>query len=156
MADITRGYIKQMRQEQDTTGHCTYNQSGSPSGSIRHGVYAPPTDATALSEQLYASKLYNLLEQSAQAYSSQIYSCRDLEMETMIEVTIEKSGKILDVALKPELPEKDMERALCLIVKRVGLFPPIPRQFRKQRIILSIPIHINSKQGFASIDYFMA
>ena len=43
-----------------------------------------------------------------------------------------------------------MEQALCLIVKRVGLFPPIPKQFHKQRIILSIPIRIRSKQGFAS------
>ena len=150
MADITRGYIKQVQQEHDVTGHCTYNQGGSSSGPIRYGVNEPPTDAHALSEQIYASKLYNLLEQSAQAYSNQIYSCHDLEMETMIEVTIEKSGKILDVALRPELPEKDMERALCLIVKRVGLFPPIPRQFRKQRIILSIPIRIKSQQGFAS------
>ena len=150
LADITRGYIKQMRQEQDSTGHCTYNQGGTGTGSIRYGVNAPPTDGAALSEQLYASKLYNLLEQSAQAYSSQIYSCHDLEMETMIEVTIEKSGKILDVALRPALPEKDMERALCLIVQRVGLFPPIPRQFRKQRIVLSIPIRIRSQSGFAS------
>lgn len=150
LADITRGYIKQMRQEQDSTGHCTYNQGGTGTGSICYGVNAPPTDGAALSEQLYASKLYNLLEQSAQAYSSQIYSCHDLEMETMIEVTIEKSGKILDVALRPALPEKDMERALCLIVQRVGLFPPIPRQFRKQRIVLSIPIRIRSQSGFAS------
>lgn len=150
LADITKGYIKHMRTEQDATGHCSYNQGRSHSGSISRGAYAPPTDGAALSEQIYASKLYNLLEQSAQAYASQIYSCHDLEMETMIEVTIEKSGKILDVTLRPELPEKDMQQALCLIVKRVGLFPPIPRQFRKQRIILSIPIHIKSQQGFAS------
>lgn len=150
LADITSSYIKHMRQEQDSTGHYTCTQGGSGQGSISHGVYAPPTGAAALAEQIYASKLYNLLEQSAKAYSSQIYSCSDLEMETIIEVTIEKSGKILDVALKPTLPEKDMERALCLIVKRVGLFPPIPRQFRKQRIVLSIPIHIKSQQGFAS------
>jgi len=149
LADITRGYIKQVRKEQESTSNYTYNPAGNNTAA-RHGAYAPPTDATALAEQIYASKLYNLLEQSAMAYSSQIYSCRDLEMETVIEVTIEKSGKILDVVLKPELPEKDMQNALCLIVKRVGLFPPIPKQFHKQRIILSIPIRIRSKQGFAS------
>ncbi len=150
LADITQSYVKHIRQEQEVTGHCTYNQGNSSSGSIRHGVYAPPTDATALSEQIYASKLYSLLEQSAKAYSNQIYSCKALEMETTIEVTLEKSGKILDVKLRPELPEKDMERALCLIIQRVGLFPPIPREFRKQKIILSIPIHIRSTPGFAS------
>lgn len=149
LADIARGYIKQVRKEQESTSNYTYNPAGHNTPA-RHGAYAPPTDGTALAEQIYASKLYNLLEQSAMAYSSQIYSCRDLEMETVIEVTIEKSGKILDVALKPEIPEKDMQNALCLIVKRVGLFPPIPKQFHKQRIILSIPIRIRSKQGFAS------
>lgn len=149
LADITRGYIKQVRKEQESTSNYTYNPAGHNTPT-RHGAYAPPTDGTALAEQIYASKLYNLLEQSAMAYSSQIYSCKDLEMETIIEVTIEKSGKILDVILKPELPEKDMQNALCLIVKRVGLFPPIPKQFHKQRIILSIPIRIRSKQGFAS------
>ena len=150
LADITHSYIKQLHKEQDTTGHCTYNKAGSPTGHMRHGAYAPPLSGTALSEQIYASKLYNLLEQSAQAYSDQIFSHHDMDMETTIEVTIEKSGKILDVALKPTLPEKDMELALCIIVKKVGLFPPIPRQFHKQKIIMSIPIHIRSKQGFAS------
>jgi hypothetical protein len=149
LADITQSYIKQVRKEQESTSNYTYNPTGHNT-TARHGAYAPPTDGIALAEQIYASKLYNLLEQSAMAYSSQIYSCRDLEMETVIEVTIEKSGKILDVALKPEIPEKDMQNALCLIVKRVGLFPPIPKQFHKQRIILSIPIRIRSKQGFAS------
>ena len=147
LADITRSYVKHATQEQEATSRYT---SGSPAGRIAHGAYAPPTSGIALSEQLYASKLYNLLEQSAQAYSQQIYSCRDLDMQTVIEVTIEKSGKIVDVTLNPAIPEKDMERALCLIVRKVGLFPPIPRQFHKQRIILSIPIRIHSKQGFAS------
>jgi hypothetical protein len=150
LADITRSYVKQVHKEQNETGHYTYNKNGSSSGSVAHGIYAPPASGVALSEQLYASKLYNLLEQSAQAYSNQIYSCNDLDMQTIIEVTIEKNGKILDVTLNPPIPEKDMERALCLIVKKVGLFPPIPRQFHKQRIILSIPIHIHSRQGFAS------
>jgi outer membrane biosynthesis protein TonB len=150
LADITRSYVKQVHKEQNETGHYTYNKTGAPLGASAHGVYAPPTSGVALSEQLYASKLYNLLDQSAQAYSNQIYSCSDLDMQTVIEVTIEKSGKILDVTLNPAIPEKDMERALCLIVKKVGLFPPIPREFHKQRIILSIPIHIRSKQGFAS------
>ena len=99
---------------------------------------------------------YIILEQSAQAYSSQIYSGRDLEMETMIEVTIEKSGKILDVALKPELPEKDMERALCLIVKRVGLFPPIPRQFKNKELYSASRYVSIANRGSLRIDYSMA
>jgi hypothetical protein len=149
LADITRGYIRQVKKEQASTGHCSYNSQGLNTMGP-NGAYAPPASGIALSEQLYASKLYALLEQSSQAYSRQIYSYKDLEMTTSIEVTIEKSGKILDVTLNPEIPEKDMERALFNIVQRVGLFPPIPKQFKKQRIILSIPIHIKSQQGFAS------
>lgn len=154
LADITRSYVQKLKQEQHATGRYTYGSQGSAGGLPGpmgpNGVYAPPTPGTELAEQIYASKLYALLEQSAQAYSRQIFSLKDIEMQTMIEVTIDKSGKIINVSLNPALPEKDMEQALCTIVRRVGLFPPIPKQFKKTRIILNIPINIQSQKGFAS------
>lgn len=154
LADLARSYARQLKDEQHATSRYTYGQTGSSNGFTGpmgpNGVYAPQMPGTELAEQIYASKLYALLEQSAQAYSRQIFSVHDVAMQTMIEITIDKSGKILDVSLNPTLPEKDMEQALCIIVKRVGMFPPIPKQFKKTRIILTIPIHIQSQKGFAS------
>lgn len=145
LADITRGFVRNVKHEQAATSRYTYQ--GASRG---QGVYAPPTSGVAMAEQMYASKIYSLLEQSAMAYSRKIYARQELDMETMLEVTIDKTGRILDVALNPCLAEKDMELALNTIVKSVGLFPPIPKQFKKQKIIVTIPLHIRSQQGFAS------
>lgn len=145
LADITRGFVRNVKHEQTSTSRYTYQGAGRGPG-----VYAPPTSGVAMAEQIYASKIYSLLEQSALAYSRKIYARQELDMETTLEVSIDKTGKILDVVLNPSLAEKDMELALSTIVKSVGLFPPIPKQFKKHKIIVSIPLHIRSQQGFAS------
>ena len=77
LADITRSYVQQLKKEQHSTGRYTYNGHGSGNGLSGpmgpNGVYAPPTPGTELAEQIYASKLYALLEQSAQAYHDKYF-----------------------------------------------------------------------------------
>lgn len=154
LADIARGYVERVRQERAETGRCAYSTRASGGYCMmRHGAACPADPGIDLAEQVYAAKLFELLDQSSQAYANKVYACKDCTMETIIEITIEQSGKIVDVSFEPPIAEKDIARALETIIRRVGLFPPIPKHFKKQRVILSIPINIRATQGFASYRF---
>ncbi len=149
LSDITKSFMRHVREDQENTGHYTAQQSGM-GGAGGGSLYAPRNSAIPLGEQIYATKLYRLLSSAALAYDHAIYSQQELEMQTVLDVTIDKQGSIVSVCLTPPIPEHELEKALCSIVRSVGLFPPIPRSFKKSRIVVHIPLNIKSKQGFAT------
>ena len=154
MADLAHSFMRQVRDEKQIKYHYDPQQQrgGMP------GVYSPAKNGCSgkeLALQMYAGKVFMMMQQSAHALSSLIYANADFTEQSLLEITINYDGKLLRVALDPPIHEKDVELAVQKIVERVGLFPPIPKHFNTDSMTLTFPLNIQGTKGFGrySLSY---
>lgn len=155
LADITAGFIKQVHNERSMSYHYDPNKK---KGGGAPGVHSPSSAAANSREfalQMYASKVFTLMQQAAYTLTSMIYAQNDFEAITALEITIDERGKLLACQLNPAIGEKDIEDAVQTIVRRVGLFPAIPKHFGTDTITLTFPLSIRGAKGFGkySLSY---
>lgn len=156
LADITHSFMKQVRDEKQIKYHYDPQQKGAGAG--MPGVYSPAKNGCTgkeLALQMYATKVFMMMQQSAHALSSLIYANTDFTEQSLLEITINYDGKLLRATLNPPIHEKDVELAVQKIVERVGLFPPLPKHFNTDSITLTFPLNIQGTKGFGrySLSY---
>lgn len=156
LADLAHSYMNHVRDDR----HIKYNYDPQQhrGGMGMPGVYSPAkTSCTGkeLALEMYATKVFMMMQQSAHALSSLIYAQTDFTEQSFLEITINHTGKLERVTLNPPIHEKDVELAVQKIVERVGLFPPIPKHFNQDSITLTFPLNIQGSKGFGrySLSY---
>ena len=150
LADLTNSFIKQVNKSNASTYHYQSTNQGTGSG---RGVYSPAQnyDSKQIAMQMYCSKVFVLLQQAMNMQHSLTYAQNDFSTQSLLELTIEKDGKLRSIRLNPPLEEKDFERTILTSVKRAGLLPPLPKYFDTEVLTVTMPIHIVGKKGFG--DY---
>ncbi len=133
LADIAKGYMRQVNQERENT--------------VEHSLRSLP-ESKQMALYIYTTKMYDILEQTAKATQKMLYAPQNRTVDATLMVTINQDGELLEVQLIPQLHEKEVRDALLNIVNRAGLFPPIPKHLKKEKLTLSYPIKINMHQGF--------
>jgi len=133
LADIAKGYMRQVNQERENT--------------VEHSLRSLP-ESKQMALYIYTTKMYDILEQTAKATQKMLYAPQNRTVDATLMVTINQDGELLEVQLTPQLHEKEIRDALLNIVNRAGLFPPIPKHLKKEKLTLSYPIKINMHQGF--------
>lgn len=157
LSDIANSFMRQVRNERDIK----YNYDPQKKNGGAPGVYSPAnssTDGKQLALQMYATKVFSMMQQSAHTFSSLIYANNDFETDSLLEITIDQTGKLLRARLNPPIGERDIEQAVQTIIKRVGLFPPIPKHFNTDTMTLTFPLNIRGSKGFGrySLAYSVA
>lgn len=136
LADIAQGFIKSMHHERGTD---KYEQ-----------------DAKKMAEQIYASKIFNMLSQAFKTESETLFSPRAISTKALLIISIEKDGRLVHIELQhprktPEL--QNMERLFISTAHKVGLFPPLPQSFNADRATFSLYIKIDLEKGMGR--YFL-
>ncbi len=158
LADLAHSYMNQVRNDTQTKYNYDPQRKSGTTGRGMPGVYSPASSSCTgkeLALQMYATKVFTMMQQSAHALSSLIYANSDFTEHSLLEITIDHTGKLERVALNPPINEKDVELAVQKIVERVGLFPPIPKHFNMDSITLTFPLNIQGAKGFGrySLSY---
>jgi len=149
LADLTHSFMNHVRDDRQTKYN--YDPQRKSGGMGMPGFHSPANracDGKELAIQMYATKVFMLLQQSANAYSSLVYAHADIDEQFFLEITIDHEGKLIRTAINPPLKEKDIESAIQKIAERVGLFPPIPKHFNTDVITLTTPFDIQFRKGF--------
>jgi len=136
LADIAQGFIKSMHHERGTD---KYEQ-----------------DTKKMSEQIYASKIFNMLSQAFKTESETLFSPRAISTKALLIISIEKDGRLAHIELQhprktPEL--QNMEQLFITTAHKVGLFPPLPQSFNADRATFSLYIKIDLEKGMGR--YFL-
>ncbi len=129
LADIAKGFIKSVERERE-------NQAS-----------ALP-DGKQLSLQIYGTKIWSLLEQSAKAQRSSIFVHTPVDNTITVVLTIGKNGSLINAQLKPPTKEPSINSIIFSIIKNAGLFPPIPNHLGKKQLTLQYPLRIKAEPGY--------
>lgn len=139
LADIARGYMHHVAQEQE---HTMETQIRS----------LPSSKQMAL--QVYSTKIFALLEQAAKVNKKMLYAPEDRTTNAILILTIGRDGKLLEACLTPPLHEKEVRDWLFSFINQVGLFPPIPKHLKQEKITLQYPLKIDMQQGFGTYSLY--
>lgn len=131
MADVSRGFIKSVQQE------AGYNNAA--------------RDMKQLALQIYATKIWNLIKNSFLAGDNGLHLTQDVSTHTQIVVTIDRTGKLLNIHLdypKHVTALRNIERLIISRAHQAGLFPPLPAQVPGTSKTFSFPLFIEGQAGF--------
>jgi len=139
LADIAKGYMHRVAQEQE---HTMETQIRS----------LPSSKQMAL--QVYSTKIFALLEQAAKVNKKMLYAPEDRTTNVILILTIGRDGRLLEASLTPPLHEKEVRDWLFSFINQVGLFPPIPSHLKQEKITLQYPLKIDMQQGFGTYSLY--
>jgi len=139
LADIAKGYMQKI----------VYDREHNVETQLRS---LPTSKQMAL--QVYSTKIFGLLEQAAKVNQKMLYAPENHTTDAALMLTIDRDGKLLEAHLIPQLHEKEIREWLFNFVKQVGLFPPIPKHLKKDKITLHYPLKINIHQGFGTYSLY--
>jgi len=138
LSDITKSYIQHVRREEFKAEQKQSAQA----------IYAPHADGKNLAFQVYSSKVANCIQQAAHLQKNLIYAEKNFNAQSIVSLNLDKDGKLLHVNFSPPFEEKDISNAIESIMKRVGLFPPLPKSLEVDSIVLTFPINVRGEKGF--------
>ena len=139
LADIARGYMRHVAQEQENT--------------VETQLRSLPT-SKQMALQVYATKIFGLLEQAAKVNRKMLYAPENRTADAILILTIDQSGALVEASLTPPLHEKEIREWLFSFIDKVGLFPPIPKHLKKEKITLNFPLKIDMHQGFGTYSLY--
>lgn len=131
MADISRGFIKNIQQEA--------------------GFNSASRDAKQLTLQIYATKIWNILKNAFLAGDNGLHLSEDVSAHTQLVVTVDRSGKLTHIHLdypKQIAALRPVERLIISRAHQAGLLPPLPAQIPGSSKTFSFPLFIEGQKGF--------
>jgi hypothetical protein len=134
LAQITQGFLQSMQQE------AGFNQPA-------------VQDIRQLSLQMYSSKLWHIIKQAFLAEDNSIHLSRPVQAQTQLVVTIDRDGKLRDIALlyPQHMPElRLVERLIVSRAQHAGLFPPLPNSVTTASKSFCFPLYIKGEAGVHS------
>jgi hypothetical protein len=134
LIELTQGFLKSMQQE---------------AGHNRPAV----NDIRQLSLQMYTSKIWHIIKQSFLAEDNSVHLSRPVQVQTQLVVTIDKEGKLRDIALlyPQHMTEvRLIERLIISRAQQAGLFPPLPNSVTAATKSFSFPLFIKGEAGVHS------
>lgn len=88
--------------------------------------------------KIYGSRVAELLNQN------KIYPAmaRRLEQQgrVLLKITVDKSGKLLDLKMLKESPFGSLNEAALQMVKKVDQFPPLPKELSHEVVTFNVPV----------------
>lgn len=131
MADISRGFIKSVQQE---AGHNSASR-----------------DMKQLALQIYATKIWNIIKNAFLVGDNGLHLTEDVSTHTQLILTIDRTGKLLNIHLdypKHIAAVRNIERLIVSRAHQAGLFPPLPAQIPGTSKTFSFPLFIEGQKGF--------
>ena len=131
MADISRGFIKSVQQE---AGHNNASR-----------------DMKQLALQIYATKIWNIIKNAFLVGDNGLHLTEDVSTHTQLILTIDRTGKLLNIHLdypKHITAVRNVERLIVSRAHQAGLFPPLPAQIPGTSKTFSFPLFIEGQKGF--------
>ncbi|TET06054.1 hypothetical protein E3J79_03275 [Candidatus Dependentiae bacterium] len=139
LAEIVQGYMHHVAQEQEQ--------------SVETQIRSLPS-SKQLALQVYSTKIFTLIEQAAKVNQKMLYASGNHTTDATLILTVDQNGKLIEAYLTPPLQEKEVREWIFTFIHKVGLFPPIPKHLKKEKITLSYPLKIDIQQGFGTYSLY--
>lgn len=119
------------------------------------GTHTAQRQLNTTIEQRYYAKIWQALKMAFDVHKKGIYLKDNVDTYATLHITLMRNGQLVEVGLhhaRKTAEVATIESVLRGAAQAVGMFPPVPRVFHEDPLIIKLPLAIKTHAGFHTYD----